>query len=144
MWEKKSERKGCRTRRPKRGLQTFITLNEEEAKPSLDSVGAQGGKAEEPWGKPMEEWDKETMMAALNALKGGGAKGLEPDAEGKKAQGGNTDNRQRKERGGEILCPIPVSRSRRGQEKSVQSCNVIDYLVRHPARRGMDSEYGPL
>ena len=54
----------------------FITLNEEDGKPSLDNIGATGQKDREyDWNKPYEQWDAEQLRQSLDALKGGGKKG---------------------------------------------------------------------
>ena len=49
----------------------FITLNEDDGKPGINSMGAGSQKAKEfDWDKPYEQWDSEQIKASLDALKG--------------------------------------------------------------------------
>ena len=50
----------------------FITLNEEDNKPGINSMGAGTQKEREfDWDKPIEQWDTDQVKASLDALKGG-------------------------------------------------------------------------
>merc|ERR1711884_710907 len=49
----------------------FITLHEEEGKPSMNSMTGGYPKGKEfDWDKPYEQWDAEQLRTSLDALKG--------------------------------------------------------------------------
>ena len=54
----------------------FITLNEDDGKSGLNSMGPGAHKEKEfDWNKPIEEWETDQVKASLDALKGGGKQG---------------------------------------------------------------------
>ena len=54
----------------------FITLNEEDGKPNINSVATGGPKEREfDWDKPYDQWGAEQLRTSLDALNGGGKKG---------------------------------------------------------------------
>ena len=54
----------------------FITLNEDDGKSGLNSMGQGAQKEKEfDWDKPVEQWDVDQVKASLDALKGGGKTG---------------------------------------------------------------------